>query len=71
MTPANRSKKDDGIIVITKGVQVQVPLHGEEPNVVLENDKGEYEFYDAHKKITDLIADLNDALKEEQAFLSR
>ncbi len=65
------SKKEDGIIVITKGVHVQVPLHGEEPNVVLETDKGEYEFYDAHKKITDLIADLNDALKEEQAFLSR
>jgi hypothetical protein len=65
------SKKEDGIIVITKCVHIQVPLHGEEPNVVLEMDKGKYDFYDARKKIADLIADLNSALKEEQAFLSR
>ena len=64
------SKKEDGIIVITKGVHIQVPLHGEEPNVVLEMNEGEYEFYDAHKKISDLVADLNAALKEEQAILS-
>lgn len=65
------SKKEDGIIVITTGVHIQVPLHGEEPNVVLEMTKGEYEFYDAQKNITDLVADLTIALKEEQAILSR
>jgi hypothetical protein len=64
------SKREDGIIVITTGVHVQVPLHGEEPNVVLETGKGEYEFYDARKKITDLVADLTQALKEERAISS-
>lgn len=64
------SKREDGMIVITKGVHVQVPLHGEEPNVVLETSKGEFEFYDARKNIKDLIADLNAALKEERAMIS-
>lgn len=64
------SKREDGMIVITKGVHVQVPLHGEEPNVVLETSKGEFEFYDAQKNIKDLIADLNAALKEERAMHS-
>jgi len=65
------SKREDGMIVITKGVHVQVPLHGDEPNVVLETSKGELEFYDAHRSITDLVADLNSALKDEQATASR
>lgn len=65
------SKKEDGMIVFTKGVHVQVPLHGDEPNVVLETSEDEFEFYDAQKNIEDLIADLKAALKEEQAMLSR
>lgn len=65
------SKKEDGMIVFTKGVHVQVPLHGDEPNVVLETGKGEFEFYDAHRKIEDLIADLKAAMKDEQAMISR
>lgn len=65
------SKREDGMIVITKGVHVQVPLHGDEPNVVLETSDGEFEFYDAHKNITDLITDLKAALKDEQATISR
>ena len=62
------SKREDGMIVITKGVHVQVPLHGEEPNVVLESGNGELEFYDARKNIADLIADIKAALKDEQAM---
>lgn len=65
------SKKEDGIIVLTKGVHVQVPLHGDEPNVVLETSKGEFEFYDAQRDIADLIADIKAALKDEQAMNSR
>lgn len=65
------SKREDGMIVITKGVHVQVPLHGDEPNVVLETSKGDFEFYDAHKNITDLVADIKAALKDEQAMISR
>ena len=65
------SKRVDGMIVITKGVHVQVPLHGEEPNVVLESDDGELEFYDARSKIEDLITDLQAALQSEQAMNSR
>ncbi|MDP3439815.1 MAG: hypothetical protein U0989_12395 [Azonexus sp.] len=65
------SKKEDGMIVFTKGVHVQVPLYGDDPNVVLETSKGEFEFYDAHKKIADLVIDLAAALKDEQAMNSR
>ncbi|KXB30860.1 MULTISPECIES: hypothetical protein [Dechloromonas] len=65
------SKKEDGMIVITKGVHVQVPLHGDEPNVVREISKGEYEFYDAHKSINRLIEDLQAALQDEKAMGSR
>lgn len=65
------SKKEDGMIVITKGVHVQVPLHGDEPNVVLETAKGEFEFYDAHRNIADLVADIRTAIKDEQAMASR
>lgn len=65
------SKKEDGMIVITKGVHVQVPLHGEEPNVVREISKGEFEFYDAHKSIERLVDDLNAALQDEKGMKSR
>ena len=65
------SKREDGMIVITKGVHIQVPLHGDEPNVVLETGKGDLEFYDAHKNITDLVADIKAALQDEQAMISR
>lgn len=62
------SKKEDGMIVITKGVHVQVPLYGDEPNVVREISKGDYEFYDAHKSIDRLIVDLKAALQDEKAM---
>lgn len=62
------SRKVDGMIVFTDGVHVQVPLHGDEPNVVLESPNGALEFYDAQKNIADLVADLKAALKEEQAL---
>jgi hypothetical protein len=65
------SKKEDGMIMFTKGVHVQVPLHGDEPNVVLESSEGELEFYDAQRKIEDLIADLKAALQAEQATADR
>ncbi len=65
------NKKEDGIIVFTEGVHVQVPLHGEEPNVVLESPNGELEFYDAHRNIEDLIKDLKAAMKDEQAMKAR
>lgn len=64
------SKKEDGMIVFTPGVHVQVPLYGDEPNVVLEAGKGQFEFYDAQRNIADLVADLKAALKEEQALKS-
>ena len=62
------SKREDGMIVITNGVHVQVPLHGEEPNVVRETSKGEYEFYDAHKSFERLLDDLKAALQDEKAM---
>lgn len=65
------SRNEDGMIVITKGVHVQVPLHGDEPNVVREISKGEFEFYDAHKAIGRLVDDLNAALQDEKAMRSR
>jgi hypothetical protein len=64
------SKKEDGMIVITKGVHVQVPLHGDEPNVVRETSDGEFEFYDARKAIGRLVEDLNAALQDEKAMKS-
>ncbi len=64
------SKKEDGMIVFTKHVHVQVPLHGDEPNVVLETSEGEFEFYDAQRNIEDLLVDLKAALEEEKAMLS-
>lgn len=65
------TKKEDGMIVFTKGVHVQVPLYGDDPNVVLESSKGEFEFYDARKNIADLVADIQAAMKNEQAMLAR
>lgn len=65
------SKKEDGMIVITKGVHVQVPLHGDDPNVVRDIGKGEFEFYDAHRDIARLVDDLNAALRDEKAMGSR
>lgn len=62
------SKREDGMIVITKGVHVQVPLHGDEPNVVREISKGEFDFYDARKTMARLIDDLNAALQDEKAM---
>jgi hypothetical protein len=64
------SKREDGMIVITKGVHIQVPLHGDEPNVVRESSNGELEFYDAQKTIAHLIDDLKDALQVEKAMSS-
>ena len=65
------SKKEDGMLVFTKGVHVQVPLYGDDPNVALETSEGEYEFYDARKNIADLVADIQAAMKTEQAMLAR
>jgi hypothetical protein len=62
------SKKEDGMIMFTKGVHIQVPLHGNDPNVVREIRKGEYEFYDAHTSIDRLIKDLKAALQDEKAM---
>jgi hypothetical protein len=64
------SKREDGIIVFTPGVHVQVPLYGEEPNVVRESSNGELEFYDAQKNIERLIDDLKAALRDEKAMQS-
>ncbi len=64
------SKREDGMIVFTKGVHIQVPLHGDEPNVVRESGTGELEFYDAQKSIERLIDDLNAALQDEKAMKS-
>jgi hypothetical protein len=65
------SKKEDGMIVFTPGVHVQVPLHGDEPNVVLETAKGQFEFYDAQRDIADLIKDLQAALQDEKGMAAR
>jgi len=62
------SKREDGIIVFTPGVHIQVPLYGEEPNVVRESSTGELEFYDAQKSIEHLINDLQAALRDEKAM---
>ncbi|MEI7613868.1 MAG: hypothetical protein WCK63_13265 [Betaproteobacteria bacterium] len=64
------SKREDGMIVITKGVHIQVPLYGDEPNVVRESSNGELEFYDAQKNIDRLIDDINTALQDEKAMRS-
>jgi hypothetical protein len=62
------TKREDGMIVFTKGVHVQVPLHGDEPNVVRESSMGEFEFYDPQKEIGCLIDDLKSALLDEKAM---
>jgi len=62
------TKREDGMIVFTKGVHVQVPLHGDEPNVVRESSMGEFEFYDSQKEIGRLIDDLKSALQDEKAM---
>jgi len=62
------SKREDGIIVFTPGVHIQVPLYGEEPTVVRESSTGELEFYDAQKSIEHLINDLQAALRDEKAM---
>jgi len=62
------TKREDGMIVFTKGVHVQVPLHGDEPNVVRESSMGEFEFYDSQKEISRLIDDLKSALQDEKAM---
>jgi hypothetical protein len=62
------TKREDGMIVFTKGVHVQVPLHGDEPNVVRESSMGEFEFYDSQKEISCLIDDLKSALLDEKAM---
>ena len=51
------SKKEDGMIMFTKCVHVQVPLHGDEPNVVLETSEGALKasYHHAVKKIEDYI----------------
>jgi len=64
------SKREDGMIVITKGVHVQVPLYGDEPNVVRESSNGELEFYDAQKTIGRLIEDIKAAMQDEKAMKS-
>lgn len=62
------TERVDGMIVFTKGVHIQVPLRGEEPNVVRESSKGEFEFYDAQKSMARLIDDLKSALQDEKAM---
>ncbi len=62
------TKREDGMIVFTKRVHVQVPLYGDEPNVVRESNTGEFEFYDAQKDISHLIDDLKSALQDEKAM---
>ena len=62
------TERVDGMIVLTKGVHIQVPLRGEEPNVVRESSKGEFEFYDAQKSMARLIDDLKSALQDEKAM---
>lgn len=62
------TKREDGMIVFTKGVHIQVPLMGEEPNVVRESNDGEFEFYDPQKDIGRLMEDLKSALQDEKAM---
>ena len=64
------SKREHGMIVISKGVHVQVPLHGEEPNVVREISQGDFDFYDPQKDIKCLIDDIKTALRDEKAMKS-
>ena len=52
----------DGMIVITPDVHVQVPLHGQEPNVVRETPAGKLDFGDPHKRMGDLLDDIETAL---------
>lgn len=62
------SKREDGMIVITKGVHIQVPLLGDEPNVVRESRDGDFEFYDPQKTMARLMDDLKSALQDEKAM---
>lgn len=56
------NKEVDGMIVISKNVHVQVPLYGNEPNVVRVTDDGKLDFGDQQKKMSALISDINLAL---------
>lgn len=58
-------KRHDGMIVLSKAVSVQVPLVGDDPNVVRKTDDGEYIFFDSRKSMKSLLADIKDALNDE------
>jgi len=54
--------KVDGMIVVTSQVHIQVPLHGNEPNVVRVTDDGKLDFGDQQGTMSALIADINLAI---------
>lgn len=56
------NKEVDGMIVISKNVHIQVPLYGNEPNVVRVTDDGKLDFGDQKRKMSALISDINLAL---------
>lgn len=56
------NKEVDGMIVVSKNVHVQVPLYGNEPNVVRVTDDGKLDFGDQKKNMAALISDIHQAL---------
>ena len=48
----------DGMIVLTPDVHIQVPLRGQEPNVVRESAGGKLEFADPRATLEDLSEDI-------------
>lgn len=61
---------EDGEIVVSNGVHVQVPLMGDCPNVVRETSIGEFAFGESRHSIQDLVTDIQSALREESSDLS-
>lgn len=58
---------EDGEVIITELVHVQVPTFGARPGVVRENADETFTFYPARKDIEQLKADIGDALARAAA----
>lgn len=58
--------EEDGAITISGKVHVQVPLEGDDPNVVRDTTSGVMIFYNPRSDFNELLADIRKAIAAEQ-----
>jgi hypothetical protein len=61
---------EDGGLLVSAGVHVQVPTFGEPPRVVLDGCHGDLRCYPPRQSVAELAADLRTALDEVPAVFS-